>query len=1088
MQHKSLFAALLCGALCLTACLKNEESPSVTQVRNAKAHELESIAELNKAQATATITLANAQAKLLEAEAKLTEANAKIAEAQAKKVDAETALLVVEAKLQEVYVQIANVELEGKIAELEALKAQYKAEIAAAEAAEAYWQGVKDQVATELEIEAAQLEAALVNAQAEVAEAAANYAALLDQIEEELAQEEREDLAELRDRIAALSDEYTEAALDLIEMKGALYEANVMKAGLESGIIDLQDAKNAKTEKNNNEIARIQKYEEYLETYREASVEEIKDQSVDAIIEYNKASDEWNAAEAEATSLKTAWHELKTQVGYTYENKFDQEGVQLFAESDTYYTLPAIADMVGAKVVRDEETGARKHIYTYEEIIDEETGETEAKEVVLYTEHKTVKTPFSYPELPEGIDNVSPRIMETMSDEERVIYPLTVSKEGYQTVVDHQIAAAELFRDNNVARIQKKIDCMQEFIDYYAKPVGEYTEGLKALEEAAAEAKAAVQPAKDAWVAAMRVWGQENEIANMMEIQALVDDYLALLNEAEEYIEDFKYEGMDVYDIEAAMEFNDYMIEWANAYMAGTWEGEGYDGNQHDFDPYYDEEFEGYDPDEDWDVFDDYTYRELLVQLETAEYRLKEANSAVTTAQTEYNTAETAYNNQAGTVSAKLAAVEAAVDALYQARKDLASDPTNADKQTAVQTAQDNYEDALDDYTTELGKLDDTALNTAKDNLTAAQNAATKAEAIRDHYKAAVDYVENGPAEWAAENEALQAVLDEYEETINGYTDELNDMLLEWNSMYDYFLESESGEAALAAYEEYADARSAYQDALDELNAFKELYAHKYVFNENALYGYFDTFDDIVADKGEEPDEDDYDDYFDYLVAWYDWYYSYDQKEELEGFWYYYDIDDLYIDYGFPESYEFYQENQNYAYYLSVSNLKALSDEFAEMIKGLNAQIEAVNEKAADQIARINTIMDLYDDVTATQDVYFEGMEELNNIWAEYVVAKKAAFDKKLVMDEREAECDALHVLLVNTEALDAQIAACEAQIAALKKEIATLEDQIKTSEDLIAIMLNPAIALLEEQIEVYEQLVASLKAELNEALAELNN
>lgn len=93
MNYKSLIMAVLAGALVATSCMKNLESASVTKVRDAKAEELKSLAELNKAQAAAATTLANAEASL-----KL--AQAKVAEAQAAKLNAETEMLKAQLEYQ----------------------------------------------------------------------------------------------------------------------------------------------------------------------------------------------------------------------------------------------------------------------------------------------------------------------------------------------------------------------------------------------------------------------------------------------------------------------------------------------------------------------------------------------------------------------------------------------------------------------------------------------------------------------------------------------------------------------------------------------------------------------------------------------------------------------------------------------------------------------------------------------------------------------------------------------------------------------------------------------------------------------------
>ena len=69
MKKKLMMGAVLLGALSLGACVDNDESASVTAVRNAKAEQLKGAAALANAQAEAETIRANAEAKLKEAEA-----------------------------------------------------------------------------------------------------------------------------------------------------------------------------------------------------------------------------------------------------------------------------------------------------------------------------------------------------------------------------------------------------------------------------------------------------------------------------------------------------------------------------------------------------------------------------------------------------------------------------------------------------------------------------------------------------------------------------------------------------------------------------------------------------------------------------------------------------------------------------------------------------------------------------------------------------------------------------------------------------------------------------------------------------------
>lgn len=78
MKKKLMMVAVLLGALSLGACVDNNESASVTTVRNAKAEQLKGAAALANAQAEAETIRVNAEAKLKEAEAAYQDAKKKL--------------------------------------------------------------------------------------------------------------------------------------------------------------------------------------------------------------------------------------------------------------------------------------------------------------------------------------------------------------------------------------------------------------------------------------------------------------------------------------------------------------------------------------------------------------------------------------------------------------------------------------------------------------------------------------------------------------------------------------------------------------------------------------------------------------------------------------------------------------------------------------------------------------------------------------------------------------------------------------------------------------------------------------------------
>lgn len=120
MKFKALFAGVLIGAIALSSCVKNVESPEVTALRNARADEIRALAEYHRAEAAAATTLANAQAALDQAQAayiaaqtQTEQANAASAKAQAE-LDLQRAQYAKE--LAELRYQIQLLQLQQQLA------------------------------------------------------------------------------------------------------------------------------------------------------------------------------------------------------------------------------------------------------------------------------------------------------------------------------------------------------------------------------------------------------------------------------------------------------------------------------------------------------------------------------------------------------------------------------------------------------------------------------------------------------------------------------------------------------------------------------------------------------------------------------------------------------------------------------------------------------------------------------------------------------------------------------------------------------------------------------------------------------------
>ena len=132
MKKKLMMVAVLLGALSLGACVDDNESASVTAIRNAKAAQLESIAALNNAKA---------QAETLRAEAEAALANAKAAYKQA--------LADQEAAEAEFLTQKYQMQLEKLQAEYEAAIAEAKKN--AADYDQQAWTNVESHISAVLE-------------------------------------------------------------------------------------------------------------------------------------------------------------------------------------------------------------------------------------------------------------------------------------------------------------------------------------------------------------------------------------------------------------------------------------------------------------------------------------------------------------------------------------------------------------------------------------------------------------------------------------------------------------------------------------------------------------------------------------------------------------------------------------------------------------------------------------------------------------------------------------------------------------------------------------------------------------------------
>ena len=124
MKKKLMMVAVLLGALSLGACVDNDESASVETVRMAKAKQLESIANMNNADADAKKAITAAEVAIKEAEAAYQKARAEFEQVQAdqQKILLQKAQAALEAELEAAKIN-AEAQLNNAKAALESAKA-----------------------------------------------------------------------------------------------------------------------------------------------------------------------------------------------------------------------------------------------------------------------------------------------------------------------------------------------------------------------------------------------------------------------------------------------------------------------------------------------------------------------------------------------------------------------------------------------------------------------------------------------------------------------------------------------------------------------------------------------------------------------------------------------------------------------------------------------------------------------------------------------------------------------------------------------------------------------------------------------------
>lgn len=213
MYHKNLAFAALAGIVLLSSCVKDLETKSVTDIRNAKLEEIKSQTALNNAKAASEKTLSEAEALL------------KAAQAEAQKAQAEY------------------------------IKAQA-----------AYQQALTEGALLDNQLKAAELEAALIQAEISKAKAQAQLERLAMELEKELLKAQKELLEAQAGYNSGLATAYANATISLLTAQNELVQLKADLTSAEEGLVDLQTTKEKQIAANNELIAACEKI---VAAYRE---------------------------------------------------------------------------------------------------------------------------------------------------------------------------------------------------------------------------------------------------------------------------------------------------------------------------------------------------------------------------------------------------------------------------------------------------------------------------------------------------------------------------------------------------------------------------------------------------------------------------------------------------------------------------------------------------------------------------------------------------------------------------------------------------------------------------------------------------
>ena len=313
-----MMVTLLLGTLFLGACVDDNETASVSAVREATAKQLKSVAAMNRAEAEAQKTLAAAEVALMQAKAAAEKANAEYSRAQLEIRQKTLELMELRKEAQTIENQREQARLETALADLEKAKKQAQADL--------------DRIAAEMEEAAVQAQADLLNSQRQLMAAQETLLNYQEELEQAKTDAEKAIINAERTKVSALAQFYSQAVNDWVNVKGELKNLNTDLVRFENELISAQQLKQRNIIANNNNIALytiyIEKYKQY-ENYTE-DFAALQSKYDEAIAEQKKVNDAYMGAKTLYDAVRpdlTSSEEMEDAILNSVLYKFYDDGI-----------------------------------------------------------------------------------------------------------------------------------------------------------------------------------------------------------------------------------------------------------------------------------------------------------------------------------------------------------------------------------------------------------------------------------------------------------------------------------------------------------------------------------------------------------------------------------------------------------------------------------------------------------------------------------------------------------------------------------------------------------------------------------------